>query len=375
MSIYTKTGDKGFTNLMKIQNVSKSDDRIQLLGDLDELTSNIGLVKSSENREDVKTVLERIQRNLMSIMAGVADPGNRLHILNEEEITFLEREINRLEDAFPRKKEFIIPGSNGKSAQIDVTRTVARRTERWIIQVDKRFGVDKWSKIYMNRLADYLYMLARYTDYMLENGINSYHNGNTHPNVNDHKQDNNYTSVNVNNTTNQDRIIKEKLMDDNSMSINEKIIAAVLEKLSARINKVDLSISKQLIARLEEESTKLGLNAVIAVCGPDGNPIAVHVMDNAYLASFDIAMKKAYTSVAVKMSTKRLGELAMPGETFYGIDKADNGRMIIIGGGVPLMLGDNVIGGLGISGGTSEEDSLLADKGLEILDKLLNKKY
>lgn len=339
MSIYTKTGDKGFTNLMKIQNVSKSDDRIQLLGDIDELTSNIGLMKATDNREEVKTSLERIQRNLMTIMAGIADPGNKAYIISEEEITFLEQEINRLEDAFPRKKEFVLPGSNGISAQIDVTRTVARRAERWIVQVDRRFGVDKWSKIYMNRLADYLYMLARYTDY----------------------------------TTNQDRIMSEDHMDVNNMNINEKIIAAVLDKLGAGINKIDLSISKQLIARLEEEATKQGLNAVIAICGPDGNPIAVHVMDNAFLASFDIAMKKAYTSVAVKMSTKRLGELAMPGETFYGIDKADNGRMIIIGGGVPLMLGDKVIGGLGISGGTSQEDSKLADIGLEILKNILGK--
>jgi ATP:cob(I)alamin adenosyltransferase len=363
MSIYTKTGDKGYTNLMKIQNVSKSDDRIQLLGNIDELTSSIGLVKAWDNREKIKFQLERIQKNLMTVMASIADPGNKTFILNEEETTYLEEEINRLEDSFPRKKEFVLPGSNSISAQLDVCRTVTRRAERWLIQVDKRFGVDKWSKIYMNRLADYLYMLARYTDYMLEEGIN----GNV-------KVQNNITSMNAFPIINQDRVINEKLTDDNMTNINEKIIAAVLEKLGVGVNKVDLSISKQLIEKLEEEAVKLGLNAVIAVCGPDGNPIAVHVMDNAYLASFDIAMKKAYTSVAVKMSTKRLGELAMPGETFYGIDKADNGRMIIIGGGVPLMLGDKVIGGLGISGGTSQEDSLIADMGLEILKKIFEKR-
>lgn len=343
MSIYTKTGDKGYTNLMKIQNVSKSDDRIQLLGNMDELTSSIGLVKACDNREKVILQLERIQKNLMTIMASIADPGNKAFILNEEEITFLEEEINKLENSFPRKKEFVLPGGNSISAQLDVCRTVARRAERWIVQVDRRYGVDKWCKIYMNRLADYLYMLARYTDHLYP-------------------------------TTNHDKAINEKHVDDNMSNINEKIIAAVLDKLGVSVNKIDLSISKQLIERLEEEAAKLGLNAVIAVCGPDGNPIAVHVMDNAYLASFDIAMKKAYTSVAVKMSTKKLGELAMPGETFYGIDKADNGRMIIIGGGVPLMVGDKVIGGLGISGGTSQEDSLLADKGLEILKNIFEKK-
>lgn len=356
MSIYTKTGDKGYTNLMKIQNVSKTDERIQLLGNIDELTSSIGLVKASDNREKVISELERIQKNLMTVMASIADPGNKEFILSENEITYLEEEINRLEDSFPRNKEFVLPGGNSISAQLDVCRTVARRAERWLVQVDRRYGVDKFCKVYMNRLADYLYMLARYTDYILKSGINE--NGQTN------------NSKNAYPISNQGNAITEKLVDDSMKTINEKIIAAVLDKLGVSVNKVDLSISKQLIERLEEEATKLGLNAVIAVCGPDGNPIAVHVMDNAFLASFDIAMKKAYTSVAVKMSTKRLGELAMPGETFYGIDKADNGRMIIIGGGVPLMYGDKVIGGLGISGGTSQEDSFLADIGLDILKKI-----
>lgn len=364
MSIYTKTGDKGYTNLMKIQNISKSDDRIQLLGNIDELTSSIGLVKAFDNREEVKLQLERIQKNLMNVMAGIADPGNKGFILSEEEITYLEDEINRLEDSFNRKKEFVLPGSNSISAQLDVCRTVARRAERWLVQVDRRYSVDKYSKIYMNRLADYLYMLARYTDYKLEEDIN----GNTKKEANNQK---NITSKNNYIGMNQGVEIHEKLMDDNIMNINEKIIAAVIEKLGVCIKKIDLSIAKRLIEQLEEEATKLGLNAVIAVCGPDGNPIAVHVMDNAYLASYDIAMKKAYTSVAVKMSTKRLGELAMPGETFYGIDKQDNGRMIIIGGGVPLMLDDKVIGGLGISGGTSEDDSVLADMGNDILRKYI----
>jgi len=114
-----------------------------------------------------------------------------------------------------------------------------------------------------------------------------------------------------------------------------------------------------------------GLSAVIAVCGPDGNPVAIHVMDNAFLASFDIAMKKAYTSVAVKMSTRELGKLAMPGQTFYGIDKADNGRMIIFGGGVPLSIEGRIIGGLGVSGGTSEQDAEVADFGQSVLESIL----
>ena len=110
---------------------------------------------------------------------------------------------------------------------------------------------------------------------------------------------------------------------------------------------------------------------MIAVCGPDGNPIAVHVMDGAFLVSFDVALKKAYTSVAVKMSTMELSALAQPGGTFYGVDKMDGGKIVIFGGGVPLKSEDTIIGGLGISGGTGEEDHSLAEYGLSVLPEIL----
>lgn len=337
MSVYTKTGDNGSTKLMKLQNVSKSDDRIQLLGSIDELTSNLGLVKASSIHEEVKLQIEGIQKNLMTIMAGIADQFNNQFKINEEEVIHLEQEINRMEALISRKNEFILPGQNKESAQIDIARTVTRRAERWLTIVDRKFNVEQGAKKYMNRLADYLYILARYTDYLVEQK---------------NEKQTSLSSMVLPNRTNED------------------IVSAVIQKLGLANKNLTLSSAKALIEKVEARAKEAGLNAVIAVCGPQGNTVAVHVMDGAFLASFDIAMKKAYTSVAVKMSTKRLGELAKPGETFYGIDKADNGRMIIFGGGVPLMVGDTMIGGLGVSGGTSEEDSLLADYGLEILDEV-----
>ncbi|MDF2941808.1 MAG: ATP:cob(I)alamin adenosyltransferase [Herbinix sp.] len=338
MSIYTKAGDKGMTSLAKTQNVSKSDDRIQLLGSLDELTSSLGLVKASETREEIRVELERIQRNLMTIMAGIADQFNKEYKMTEEETTHLEDKINQMEDSFPRKKEFILPGECIHSAQIDVARTITRRSERLLITVDKKFIVDSGSKKYINRLADYLYMLARYTDFL--------------------QKSRNPQSIKISNGVNQN-------MENND------IVQSVIDKIGLGLLRINLNTSKNLISRIEEQAAKLGLNAVIAICTPEGNPVAVHVMDGAYLASFDIAMKKAYTSVAVKMSTKELGELAKPGGTFYGIDKADNGKIIIFGGGIPLMHKGRMLGGLGISGGTAEEDASLAELGLSIFEEIL----
>ena len=153
-------------------------------------------------------------------------------------------------------------------------------------------------------------------------------------------------------------------------TVNEAVIQEVLKRMGIQ-GRITLASAKRLIEKIEQEAERRGKKAVIAVCGPDGNPIAVHVMDGAFLVSFDVATKKAYTSVAVKMSTKELSVLAQPGGTFYGVDKMDNGKIVIFGGGVPLKVGDTIIGGLGISGGTGEEDHSLAEYGLSVLNEVL----
>jgi uncharacterized protein GlcG (DUF336 family) len=147
-------------------------------------------------------------------------------------------------------------------------------------------------------------------------------------------------------------------------------VQAVLAQMK-QMDHLNLEITKNLINRVEEYSKQKEINTVIAVCGPNGNMIAVHNMDGAFLASFDVAMKKAYTGVAVKMSTLELGKLAVPGGTFYGVDKADNGKLIIIGGGIPLLVGNRMIGGLGVSGGTGEQDHEIAMYGQSIIDELM----
>ena len=123
---------------------------------------------------------------------------------------------------------------------------------------------------------------------------------------------------------------------------------------------ITLQLAKQLMEIIEKRAEAVGLKAVIALCNAHGNPIAVHCMDDAFLVSYDVATKKAYTSVAVKMSTMELFKIAQPGQTFYGVDKLDGGKIIIFGGGIPLKVDGKIVGGLGISGGTGEQDHDLA---------------
>ena len=352
MNIYTKGGDKGTTSLVHTKNVSKSDDRIQLVGTNDELTSHIGLVKSMLTDLDMIQNLEKIQSTLITLMAGIADPYKRDYRISDEETSFLEAEIDRLEGLFDRPKEFILPGASRRSAETDVARTVARRGERVLAAVSVKFGADNGAKKYMNRLADYLYVLARYID-AREMG---------------HSKDSASGKEEFADKKNLQN--RGSIMGQKEMPVSEAVIQEVLKRMGIQ-GKITLDSAKRLIEAIEQEAQRRGKKAVIAVCGPDGNPIAVHVMDGAFLVSFDVAIKKAYTSVAVKMTTMELSALAQPGGTFYGLDKMDNGKIVIFGGGVPLKVGDTIIGGLGVSGGTGEEDHSLAEYGLNILDQVL----
>lgn len=358
MNIYTKNGDKGTTDLIRTKNVSKSDDRIQLVGTIDELTSHIGLVKTMLSDRDIIHVLEKIQTTLLVVMSGVADPYNREFKINDDKTEILESEIDRLEALFDRSNKFVLPGTCRLSAEIDVTRTVARRAERALAAVSVKFGADVGTKKFMNRLADYFYALARYVE------ADQTAAGKTAENASD-------TAVKVQSAA------AEKVsagigaaMNPKTEAASEAVIQEVLKRMGIQ-GKITLDSAKRLIEKIEEEANRRGKKAVIAICGPEGNPIAVHVMDGAFLVSFDVAMKKAYTSVAVKMSTMELSALAQPGGTFYGVDKMDGGKIVIFGGGVPIKVGDTIIGGLGVSGGTGEEDHSLAEYGLSVLHEIL----
>ena len=164
MKIYTKNGDAGKTTLMNGIGASKSDDRIELLGTIDELSSHIGLAKVIAD-SSLSERLSKIQKELMQIMAGIADPRNPDHRFTKEETLALEEEIDHLEDSFPRAKEFVLYGGCEQSARLDVARAVARRAERRFRKVSQNYGADSKAMQYINRLSDYLYVAARYADY------------------------------------------------------------------------------------------------------------------------------------------------------------------------------------------------------------------
>lgn len=155
--------------------------------------------------------------------------------------------------------------------------------------------------------------------------------------------------------------------------MNEQLICRVVEQVVKETEKtvMTLEIAKALIAKIEEKAESMGLRVVIAVADKSARPVAIHCMDDAYIASFDVALNKAYTSAGLKMSTKQLGELSGPGGPLYGIQHTNDGKLVIFGGGEVLERNGRIIGALGVSGGTLEQDTALAAYGREIFGKLV----
>ena len=123
-----------------------------------------------------------------------------------------------------------------------------------------------------------------------------------------------------------------------------------------------------LCARVRETARNMGVRAVTAVCDAGGNPVALQRDDDAFIASVDIAMNKAFTSASLKMTTEALAPLAAPGGSLYGIQHTNGGKIVIFGGGIPLIQNGIVIGGFGVSGGTAEQDTALAHEAQRIFE-------
>jgi cob(I)alamin adenosyltransferase len=165
MKIYTKTGDAGTTSLFGGKRVSKADLRIDTYGTVDELNSWIGVVRDQPVNEKRKDILIEIQDRLFTIGSILAtEPENtkvKIPSLVETDITFLEKEIDSMDSELPPMRSFVLPGGNQSVSFCHVTRTVCRRAERLTIALNSQEQVDALVIKYLNRLSDYLFVLAR----------------------------------------------------------------------------------------------------------------------------------------------------------------------------------------------------------------------
>ncbi len=153
-----------------------------------------------------------------------------------------------------------------------------------------------------------------------------------------------------------------------------QIVEAVVKEISLNESdkRMTLSLAKMLAERVEAKAREIGVNAVVAISNSGARPVLVECMDDSFIASYDVAFNKAYTVVALKMPTTELKKLSQPGGSLYGIQFTNNGQIVIFGGGVPLFASGKIIGGLGVSGGSEEQDTFLAEYGGSIFEGLIN---
>ena len=159
-------------------------------------------------------------------------------------------------------------------------------------------------------------------------------------------------------------------MNNDNIKMIAELVAKEVQKAKG-IKSINLDLARKLISRVEDKAREMGVNAVVAVSDAHARPVAVECMDNSYIASYDVAFNKAYTVVALKMSTIALKPLSQPGASLYGIQFTNEGKIVIFGGGDPLVYNGQIIGGLGVSGGTEEEDTLLSAYGAECLKDII----
>ncbi|MHB8916845.1 MAG: cob(I)yrinic acid a,c-diamide adenosyltransferase [Desulfocucumaceae bacterium] len=321
MAIYTGRGDHLETDLLGGRRIFKNDPRVETYGTVDELISVLGLARCFAGSR-ASAGIEEIQRQLREIASELATPpgaGPKGRVFDVAAVKAMEAEMDRLEDSLFPLHGFLLPGPPPGAALLHQARTVSRRAERLLVGLARRETVNEALILYFNRVSDYLFLLARFErqEDMVRRAV-----------------------IKV-------RQVLNGLRGEFSPEEGRNLSVSLLE-------------AKRLIAAAEEKAAEIGVPMVIAVVDAGGNPVALHRMDGSLLASLDIAVNKAYSALSLRLPTDELGRLAQPGQPLYGIDRTNGGRIVIFGGGLPLFHEGRVAGGIGVSGGTVEQDLLVA---------------
>jgi len=166
MKIYTKTGDEGKTSLFDNSRVWKSDERIMSYGAVDELNSALGVLNSLDLELEVKEVVTKIQNDLFVVGSDLANPdmSNAKIRTTNEMVAYLEEKIDKFESELAGLTSFILPGGILTSSILHLSRTISRRAETHLVALSRKEEINKILGVYLNRLSDLLFVLARITN-------------------------------------------------------------------------------------------------------------------------------------------------------------------------------------------------------------------
>lgn len=335
MPIYTKTGDKGETSLFDGVRVKKYSPRVNTYGTFDELNAFISLSEKVALVKSTKEYLNIIQQRLFLLCAEIATTDfeklfNKSDIITIDDITFLEKIIDEYSEKIPKVTNFVLLGRCHSSAQLHVARTICRRAERELIELSEEISIRQELVKYVNRLSDCLYIMARVED-------EEYH----------------YEILANRIVERYKKAIQSNLKDEKQQGKPIKEIKNLYE------------VAEQLINKAKQKANEMGIPVVISVVDESGQIIAHYRMENSLLISNEMATKKAYSAVAMKMSTKELGEITKFGEVLYQLETMSECKLVSIAGGIPIYYRGKLLGALGVSGGSLEQDQAIAEYALK----------
>lgn len=317
--IYTKTGDQGQTSLFGGTRVAKQSPRVSAYGAVDQANAAIGVAVHYLKEPIFEKVLRAVQEKLFVVGGELAsdDKGRRMLKVRVEEgdVTFLEGVLDEILKEIERKPYFVVPGKNPASAFLHVARTQVRFAEREILTLMEEETVPNPLLKFINRLSDLLFVMARY---------------------------------------------------------EEEVVAAVektspVDRRGEAPCRMTLCLAERILDGAQAKAEALGVPLTLAVTDAHGNLVAFRRMDGALLGSVDIAQGKAYTAVAFQQDTEALREAILPGAALHGLENTLDGRVVPFGGGMPIRTAEGILGALGVSGGTVEEDIAVCRAGLEQL--------
>jgi ATP:cob(I)alamin adenosyltransferase len=337
MKVVTRAGDRGTTHLYDGSRVGKDDPRIETNGCLDEVTSALGLGKALAP-EAVRGELERLQRLLVDLMGHIAR-GKR--DVPAPDLGALEAWTKELLASVPLDNRFVLPGETPAEGALHLARAVARRAERAALPLYRDLGLlSPEGYALINRLSDLIFLLARRCAF----------------------------EATVEAVTRQvlgGLPAKSSPASPRSGDGAGSPHHSLKEGLSMKLTN---ETARKLLDAMRAEAKVVGVPMVLSVCDDGANLIALERMDGALLASLKIAPNKAKTAVALQTSTDNLAAPSAPGGSLFGL--GSDPEVIIFGGGFPLKKDGAIVGAVGVSGGSVEEDMTVARAGVACFEKL-----
>ena len=328
-NIYTRTGDKGTTGLYGGSRVDKDSLNVDVYGTIDEAISVLGFAYSQVETTEIKEYISHIQKRMFQAGAEFASDQRGMEMLKDKisdaDIKYLEDIIDRETELNGPMREFVIPGVNPSSAALHVARTVVRRAERRITTMAREVPVRDELRKYINRLSDACFAMAR---------------------------------------------IEETIAQEAEIAEIKEQVKKIVEESFGRKGEFGMDIMsldnlKKMAGYVEEKANEIGVPVVFTVVDEGGNLVYFQRMPGSLLISIKVSQDKAYTAVSLKCPTAALADVTKPGDSLWSLHNSGDGRIICFGGGYPIEVDGKVIGAIGVSGGTAEEDMSVATYALE----------